>query len=393
MNNVPALVIGSDCITGLQTSRILSARGIPVIGIAEDKRHPAIYTRAKQRLIIAPTQGEELVESLLRIAKQLPSRPVLFPCTDMAVLTLSRHRDRLSQDFRFRLPEEEVVKTLIEKSTFHRFAMTEGIPVPKGLIVKDQHDILQARETLRFPCYLKPTVKTPLWEAHIQDKVFRIEESGKLETIWQEVNRWTGDMLVTESIEGGDTNHYTCNCYFSERGEPLVSFVSRKLRQWPPKTGTASLSVAEDNDEVRELTLSLFGKIGFKGLGYIEAKYDDRDGKLYVIEPNIGRPTGRSAMAEASGVELLKTMYCEILGLPLPASNLTSGEPVKWMFLRQDARASYSSWASGKLPLSQWWESVKGRKIFPLFSLSDPLPLLFDIKKNIGKLLARRSQH
>ena len=40
-------------------------------------------------------------------------------------------------------------------------------------------------------------------------------------------------------------------------------------------------------------------------LGYVEAKRDVRTGRHYLIEPNIGRPTGRSAIAEAGGVELL----------------------------------------------------------------------------------------
>ena len=41
-----AVVLGLDTITGLQTARILAARGVPVIGVTNDLGHYACRTRA-----------------------------------------------------------------------------------------------------------------------------------------------------------------------------------------------------------------------------------------------------------------------------------------------------------------------------------------------------------
>ena len=59
------------------------------------------------------------------------------------------------------------------------------------------------------------------------------------------------------------------------------------------------------NDEVLEETLRLFSRVGYHGLGYLEMKRDQRTGRHYILEANVGRPTVRSAIAEGGGVALV----------------------------------------------------------------------------------------
>ena len=77
----PAVVIGLDCITGLQTARILAARRVPVIGIASDPQHFACRTRVCERRIAADTHGPGLIETLEILAQTLSEPAVLYPCT------------------------------------------------------------------------------------------------------------------------------------------------------------------------------------------------------------------------------------------------------------------------------------------------------------------------
>ena len=60
----PAVVVALDCITGLQTARILAARGIPVVGLAADRRHFCARTRVVREVIEGPTSGDGLVAEL-----------------------------------------------------------------------------------------------------------------------------------------------------------------------------------------------------------------------------------------------------------------------------------------------------------------------------------------
>ena len=93
---LPAVVvIGLDCITGLQTARILATRGVPVFGIAQDPAHFSCRTRVCERILQADLGSAALIPVLVELAQELDARAVLCPCTDAAVLVLSEHREEL----------------------------------------------------------------------------------------------------------------------------------------------------------------------------------------------------------------------------------------------------------------------------------------------------------
>ena len=96
----PAIIIGLDSLNGLQTARLLAARGVPVIGIARDRSHPFARTRACREVWEAATGGRGLVETLVAEGPALGGPAVLVPCQDMAVLHCSRHREELAPWYR-----------------------------------------------------------------------------------------------------------------------------------------------------------------------------------------------------------------------------------------------------------------------------------------------------
>jgi predicted ATP-grasp superfamily ATP-dependent carboligase len=140
---------------------------------------------------------------------------------------------------------------------------------------------------------------------------------------------------------------------------------------------------------VLETTLSLFGGLSYRGLGYLEMKRDARTARQYIIEPNVGRPTGRSAIAEAGGVPLLYTMYCDAMGLPLPQERTQRYSGAKWVYLRHDLQSASVYWRRGELSLREWARSLRGRKAFAMLSRSDPAPFLADLWRAIGLAVKR----
>lgn len=373
-----ALVVGLDCMTGLQTARILSKRGVPVIAIAKDPNHFACRTNACERILFADTTSDEFIETLVTLAPELNEKAVLYPCTDMSVLQISRHREKLADKFHVVLPESEVVEMLMDKISFIKFAQKERLPIPTTFFLKDRCDVEQAMQHLMFPCILKPPIKSPKWEQNTKKKVYKIFNKSELFKIYDQCAAWAEILMVQDCVEGPDANLYSCNCYFNSESEPLVSFIARKLRQWPPEVGTSCLGEEVRNDIVLEESIQLFRRVGYRGLGYVEMKKDDRTGKHFIIEPNIGRPTGRSAIAEAGGVELLYTKYCDVLGLPLPENRVQKYAGVKWIYLRRDFQSAYFYWRRGDITIRDWWRSLRGRKGYAVFSLSDPLPFFVD---------------
>jgi predicted ATP-grasp superfamily ATP-dependent carboligase len=391
-----AIIIGLDCFTGLQTARILARRSIPVIGIASNPKHACCRTRACDNVLVADTSSVDFIHSLETLGPQLGEAAVLYPCTDMSVLTISRHRRSLETWYRFALPPEDVVELLINKIRFYSHAQQVGFQVPTTFFLHSQEDVLEAARQLKFPCILKPPIRTPLWEKNTKTKAYSVKDAQDLLRVYELTSNWAESLMVQEWIEGPDSNLFSCNCYFTSESLPAVNFIARKIRQWPPKTGTSSLGEECRNDAVLQESIRFFQHFLFKGLGYLEIKLDARNGKYYIIEPNIGRPTGRSAITEAGGVELLYTMYCDLLGQPLPANREQQYTGVKWIYLRRDLQSAWSLWRQGELSLKQWRQSLQGRKYYALFSWTDPVPFLEDfritfIKKVLGLNLTKKS--
>jgi predicted ATP-grasp superfamily ATP-dependent carboligase len=384
-----AVVAGLDDYPGLQTARLLAKRGIPVIAVARHKHAFFCRTNACEKILYLDTDREEFIEGLVKLGKALDQKAVLFPCTDLCVLRISRHRQELEPYYHLALPQPEVVEKLMNKLSFLEYALQENLPIPKTFLLRHRREAEQAARELNFPCILKPPMKTALWEKHTTIKAYKLSGAEEFLHLYDQCCNWADILIAQEWIPGPDSNLYSCNCYFDANSEPLVTFTARKLRQWPPETGSTSLGEECRNSVVLNAAIALFKKERWHGLGYLEMKRDARTGKHYIIEPNIGRPTGRSALAEACGVELLYTMYCDNAGRPLPENRKQKFTGGKWMCVLEDLRSARIYWQRGELTLRDWWRSVRGKKTYADFSWTDPMPFLADIKRRVAYKLGQ----
>jgi len=386
------VVVGLDTSTGLQSARILAAHGIPVIGLAQDPHDPCCRTRACDRVVRADTTGPELIDALVQLGVDQDERGVVLPCTDESVLLISKHRCELEPWFHVALPEQELVERLVDKAHFYAFAEASGFRVPSGVVLRERGDALEAAAHLDFPRILKPALKTAAWRRRSSAKAYFLGSGGALMELYDRVAPGVGPLVLQEWVSGADGNHYTCNGYFGRDAEPLVTFTSRKLRQWPPTGGEGCLSEEVEADFVRDETVRFFRTIGHRGLGYLEMKQDADTGEYVILEANVGRPTGRSAQAEASGVPLLYTLYCDAVGWPLPPQRAEHARPVKWIHYRRDVQAALHHWRRGELTLEEWARSWQGAKQDALFSLHDPAPFFGDLARVARKVTRRGPQ-
>lgn len=375
----PAVVVGLDSITGLQTSRILADRGVPVVGLVADRRHWGAHTRACTEVVETPLRGEALVATLVALGRRLDGPAVLVPCTDPSVATLSRYRDHLGDGFVLPLADDRTVQLLMDKVSFARHAAGAGLPVPRTEVLRDQDDVDRLAGEVTYPCVVKPSGKTARWLASTSAKGFSVADAGELRSLYDRVAGWAPELVLQEWVSGPETELVSCNAYFAEGGRPLVTFVARKIRQWPPQIGTSASGEECRDDEAVAHALRLFGDLGFRGLAYLEAKRDTRTGRLTLIEANVGRPTGRSAIAEAGGVELVHTAYCDALGLPLPEGREQRYLGAKWVDLRRDAQAVSVARRQGGITVREWAAWLRGPKAHAIWSPSDPAPFVVDL--------------
>ncbi len=387
-----AIVIGLDGMSGIQAARILAHHRVPVIALAKGPKHPYCRTNVCEEILFVDTESEECIRTLETLGPQLKHKAVLFPCTDMSVWLISRHRQRLEGAYHVVLSEPDVIEMLMDKVSFCTYAQEEGFSIPETFFLHCRADAEQGANKLAFPCILKPAMRTADWQRHTEDRVYKVSSPEEFLALYDRWAQWTDVLMAQEWIEGPDANLYSCNCYFNADSQPVVTFVARKLRQWPPVAGTSCLGEECRNDVVLQETIRLFRSVRYRGLGYLEMKRDEHTGKHFIIEANIGRPTGRSAIAEAGGVELLYAMYCDAIGRPLPANLEQKYDGVKWVYLRRDLQSALYYWRRGELTLREWWQSWRGRKAYVLFSWTDPAPFWADLQRAIG-VLVKRNKH
>ena len=382
MPEIPnVIVIGLDCMTGLQSTRIFVNHGIPVIGIAKNAKHYCARSRLPEKIYEADIASEAFITLLERIGPDFAVKPVLIPCTDMSVFQISTHREKLEPYYRFALPAHDTVAMLMNKVSFYQYALDHELAIPKTFLLHNKEDAERFAEELSYPALLKPPLKTKLWEANTTHKAYKVENKQELLDIYENCHSWSDILLAQAWVSGTDSDLFSCNCYFDAQNQPQVTFIARKLRQWPPETGTSCLGEEIRDDKVLEESIKLFKSVDYHGLGYVEIKRDQSTQEYFIIEPNIGRPTGRSAIAEAGGVELLYTAYCDLVGRPLPENRTQQYEGVKWISLRRDFQSALFYWRRGDLTLREWIRSWQGRKAYAIFSWKDPLPFIFDFFK------------
>jgi D-aspartate ligase len=384
----PAVVVGLDNVTGLQTARLLARRGVPVVGVVGTRGHFSARSRLVSRVVRSPLSGAPLVQALEALAGTLDRRAVLVPCTDLAVLTLSQHGDELGERYNFVQPEPNVAELLMDKVRFAHHASASGLAIPQTHVLECREDAEAAAARLAYPAVLKPPVKTVEWQRSTREKAIPVDGPDELLAAYDRCAAWASPLLVQEWIDGEESDLYSCNCYYDRESQPLATFIARKIRQWPPQTGTSSLGEECRNDEVLAESLRLFSSVGYRGLGYVEMKRDRRTGKHFIIEANVGRPTGRSAIAEAGGVELLYTAYADAARLPLPSARTQRYGGAKWIYLRHDLQSALHYWRRGELGLHDWLRSLKGVRSDAVLSLTDPLPFAADLlqaaRKGLG---------
>ena len=388
-NRPYAIVIGLDTMQGLQTARILANHNIPVIAFVRDPKHHACRSRVCDKILEVDTTSHELITTLQELGPTLTGKAVVYPCHDQCVALISKNRDQLADWYHIVMAEAGVMETMMSKQQFYELAEANGVRYPQTLLLQSRADAEAAASNLCFPCVLKPVRRSSRWDEMTMAKAFRVESADEFLSLYDRVHGWAPALIAQQWIEGTDADLYSCNCYFTRESGLVASFVAKKLRQWPPRTGSSCLGEECRNDTVLTDVVRIFESVDYVGLGYIEMKRDARTGVHYAIEANVGRPTGRSAIAEAGGVDLLYTMYCDALGLPLPSNREQQYLGVKWIDLRHDIQSALHYFRRGELTIAEWYRSVRGRKAFAVFSWSDPVPFLVDIWRAFSVLLSR----
>jgi predicted ATP-grasp superfamily ATP-dependent carboligase len=309
------------------------------VAIDTDLTKPTLATRFGRKQRVPSLAGDVFISALLRLAEGLGHKPVLFLTQEESVAAVSAARERVSRSFLFSMPDNSVMQMLMDKAQFQQTAERMHCPVPRAVRLTRQGD-LRAVEALRFPCVLKPLTRSAAYGSKFA-KAYKVSSAGDVGALWSDISKVLSEVIVQEWIEGRDSDVYFCLLYRSCLGGAFVSFVGRKTCQWPPLVGgTASCVPApETHDELTAQTNRFFDAVGFVGVGSMEYKRDQRDGKFYMVEPTVGRTDHQEEIASLNGVNIPLAAYFGELGQVLPPSSSVS-PPRAWRDAISSRRAT-----------------------------------------------------
>lgn len=372
----PCVVIGLQN-NGLGVCRSFVGTGVRVFALDRPGRSPYLRTRHATFVPCADVTGAGLIDALVELGRRLNERAVLIPTMDQSVLLVSEHRAAIEPYYRHSLPSDEQVRRLMSKSGIDDFARAHNIRVPRTVTLSATSELQAAIEHVGMPCILKPEVKTPHFVAYSPRKAFFVHTVSELQQALRLVTQWVPRVVAQEWIPGPDANLIFSLFYFGANGTPLGVFTGRKIRQYIPYCGTACSAEPCEDPVVEAAGMRFFLEANYRGFGAIEFKRT-HDGDYVLMEPTVGRTEHLFALAAANGVNLAYTGYCDMAGLPLPEARQRRRR-VKYVHVSRDWKAACAYMRAGELGPGGWWRSLRGPRLYPLLSVRDPGPILYQL--------------
>ncbi|MBN1587677.1 MAG: hypothetical protein JW937_09680 [Candidatus Omnitrophica bacterium] len=375
---VPAYILGMSP-NGLSMVQCLGHHGIPCVALDAVASNPSLRSRYCRPVVMPPLKEQPgaWLDFLMKEPARKGISGVLLPAGDEAALFVSRNRQRLGERYRFVQPDAELMEAFPNKKLWHELAESAGMPLPQTLFPKSVEEIRANADKLRYPVAIKP-VYSHFWSQH-PGNPYRAEKLCAAENLeeairyWEEMDRIGLEVMLTELIPGGPESLYGVVTYIDRKGTVQGSIVVHKLRQTPADYGVASVMISVEEPEARELAINFLKKINYRGIGHIEMKRDERDGKFCLIETN-ARHILFGSLLVAAGYELPLIAYKDALEQELNVSDKYRAG-VRWIQFEGDYGTYRVYKKRGWITRWQWIRSLlPGRKAFAYFDWRDPMP-------------------
>ncbi len=386
------IVLGASP-TGLYAVRELANAGLSVAvadvaqGCALSSRHVAGGGRSFMGDLAA------IEEWLLGMPRAGDSRPVLLPTNDLFIEFVVERRQRLAARFEFAACHEGLAAELLDKSLFHALCGRHGMPTPGVWPAENAEEALALAGRVPYPCILKPMLIHRARGFLKGKKVLIARDQAEFEAHARELPPESGGWLVQEVITGPESDITLFAGYVGRDGRLRQAFTARKLRQYPPGFGSASLVLSAPCAETLALTGDFLGRIGFRGVCGAEFKRDPRDGRLKIIEIN-PRPTLWFQVSHDAGKRVVEAAVRDLAGDGV-AADPPQSETVLWRYGFKDlASAAFYIRPPADFILPAPDVSLARaatRRSWPVFSGSDPRPALSEPAGYLRKARSRWS--
>ncbi len=369
-------VLGCDS-NGLGVIRSLaeSKLRMDIIGVDSNKNVPGLYSRfLNERFIISdPNESlEKAGEDLIQLAKRFEIKPVIIITSDIFIVLFNNFREQLAEYFIFNLPDKDLLNKILDKSEQYKLISRIGYDLPRTIFCFYKNDF-QLNEEINFPVFIKGT-SPYLWKQYFVEKGFVVNNKTELINKLNELKKIKIDLVLQEIILGPNCNHYKVNAFYIRTGEPKLFFTTQKARQFPFDFGVGSFMVSKVVKELIEKGKFYFDSLKYTGIGSIEFKRDERDGKYKFIELN-PRMWQQNYQATAAGLNFAEAYYLDCIG-----KNVEYSDNFKENISYVDTVNDFQSFVKNKVITGQsyvhWIKQILIANCYAIWRNNDPLPII-----------------
>ena len=393
-SEIPCAVVLGLSPTGLHVVRELGRQGISVVGVAAQTQAGSFsrYLSAKITELSPERRLDMLCQMfpVLELSKGI-WKPVLIPTSDQDVCLIIDNIERLSQHFSFQLSYSDgLASRIMDKERFYEMCASYGVEFPriwKGTV----SDMRGLRSELLFPCIIKPSRIHEIKEKMKGKKVWMVRDVSELDRVLESVPDDSIMLLAQEIVPGAETEISLYCGYFDVGCQPSQPFTARKLRQYPPGFGSASLVQSSDESDCRQITEKFLSSIGYRGIAASEFKRDPMTGKWKIIEINV-RPSLWFSISSSAAKHPVLAAYYKLAGIDRVLPELPQRNGVRWRYLLKDMWSAifYAGAKNFILPSPDINASGGSKKrVYAVFAMDDPMPALGEVLNFFAKAWIR----
>lgn len=374
----PAVSVGN-----LNLLRALGRGNFPVITATSIANEVTFYSRYKSKSyrIPGPTKTPiEFTQALIELGKEIVSTsPVLFYDADADLLCISRNRQKLNKYYRFNMPSENVIESLVDKSRFIGYAKEYNLPIPRARLFGSHDDIDKiSSEHFSLPVIIKPVSRVDWFDSPLA-KAFGKGGKAILVHSKQELDQIVGiskehriGIIIQELIAGDESQILSYHSYIGQNGNILGEYTGRKHRTFPNQFGMSTCVEVCEINEVINAGRAIIESTGLVGIVKFDFKKEPTTGKLYLLEIN-PRFNIWNYPGAIAGVNLPVIAYCDIVGIK-SNFDIKLNKRIKWIDAARDRKLYKELGRGPAFYIESWLKNLNFNTVYTLWAWDDPVP-------------------
>lgn len=393
-----AIVLGLSP-TGLYAIRELGQAGYRILGVGTSRQAGA-FSRYLVGTVLHP-DPQARIAALLERFDPVPqeARKPLIVTSDQDLAAVCANANALAERFVLQPSYTDGLAELImDKDAFYGLCETHGVAHPHVWRAKaGTSEALVLRDAITYPTMVKPALIHAVKHMMHGQKGWVLKTRNDFDRIVPTLPREAGMLLFQEIVPGSESEITLWCGYIDLQGIVRQRFTARKLRQYPPGFGSASLVQSHPEPETIEVAETFLMTLGYRGIGAVEFKRHPKDGKLRIIEVN-PRPSLWFSVSTAAGVTVTATAVADMTNRPMP--NMTAQrDGIRWRYGAKDMASINFYRRTPDFVLPPPRTEATGPAIAhtkAVFDPADPMPLVGEswtvLTKGLSRLRARVSK-